>query len=67
MMDLRLSDDDKTRWAAQRATKTRCQHCPETIYQPMPDGWWWDMEDGSPNCQAGVPAMRHRPLPTVGQ
>jgi hypothetical protein len=57
--DPRMSADGPTRWAAARATKTRCRHCYEDIVQLRPDDRWRDIES---ECATCAPNLYHEPL-----
>lgn len=57
--DPRMSTDGPTRWAAVRATKTRCRNCYDDIVQLQPDGWWVDVESETPTCTRNI---HHQPL-----
>lgn len=64
--DPRLSSDGPTRWAAARATKTRCRNCYANIVQLRPDDHWRDIEN---ECATCAPHIYHQPLaipPTEG-
>lgn len=58
-VDPRLSSDGPTRWAAARATKTRCRNCYADIVQLRPDDFWRDIEC---ECATCAPRVFHRPL-----
>lgn len=57
--DPRLSSDGPTRWAAARATKTRCRNCYADIVQLRPDDHWRDIEA---ECATCAPNLYHQPL-----
>lgn len=58
--DPRLSPAGPTRWAAVRATKTRCRHCYADIVQLRPAGRWRDVESEAATC---APNLHHEPMP----